>query len=89
MTDAAPTTTPSTSSAAPRPSPIRIPTSTGCGTSAPCAGSPQHGVYMVTGYDEAFAVYTDTGHVLVLQLGHGSVPRVPGPARGAGGRERR
>ena len=30
----------------------------------PVEREPQYGVYMVTGYDEAFAVYADPDHVL-------------------------
>ena len=41
-----------------------------------------HGVVMVTGYDEAVAVYTDTEHLLLVQCGDRPVSGVPGPARG-------
>ena len=34
-----------------------------------------HDVMMVTGYDEAIAVYNDTDDVLVVQLADGPVPR--------------
>ena len=48
----------------------------------PVRREPHHDVVMVTGYDEAMAVYHDTADLLVVQLGHRSVPRLPRPARG-------
>ena len=63
-------------------SPTRIPYFDWLRAQCPVHREAQHGVYMVTGYDEACAVYADTDIVLVVQLGDGAVPRVPGPARG-------
>ena len=48
----------------------------------PVHREPHEGVVMITGYDEALAVYHDVENVLVGQLGDGAVPRVQRPARG-------
>ena len=48
----------------------------------PVQREPHHDVMMVTGYEEAIAVYNDTERVLVVQLAHRPVPRVPRAARG-------
>ena len=47
----------------------------------PVQREPHHDVVMVTGYDEAVAVYHDTATLLVVQLGDRAVPGVPGAAR--------
>ena len=48
----------------------------------PVQREPHHDVMMVTGYEEAIAVYNDTAHVLVVQLADRAVPRLPRRARG-------
>ena len=43
----------------------------------PVRREPHHDVVMVTGLEEAVEVYRDSDDVLVVQLGDGSVPRLP------------
>ena len=47
----------------------------------------QYGVYMVTGYEEACAVYDGHRHVLVVQLGDRAVPGLSRCARRSRRRE--
>ncbi len=47
----------------------------------PVTREPHHDVLMVTGYDEAVAVYHDTATLLVVHVGDRAVPRVPGAPR--------
>ena len=48
----------------------------------PVRPEPHHGVVMVTGYDEAMAIYSDTDTFSSCNCGHRAVPRVPRAARG-------
>ena len=75
----------STSSAPRRSSPIRIPTSSSCGSSVRSARESHHDVVMVTGYEEAVSVFHDTATFSSCNSVTGPFP---GLSRAAGRRRR-
>ncbi len=79
--DGASSTT-SISSAGTSSSGTRTPTSTSCGGSARSSAEPNHGVVMVTGYDEAVSVYTNTTTFSSCNSVTGPFPGFPVPLEG-------